>query len=74
MLSTCKECEGGYSLSFLASCAKDAASKITFTYAFTTTVTPPTQTSFVGIYRMGEVNPFLSMTSATVCGNQFSGA
>jgi cathepsin B len=62
-----KECEGGYRLSSLASCAKDAPSAITVTYAFTATVPPPTQASFVGIYRLGDVNPFSSLASAPVC-------
>ena len=65
------ECEGGYRLSSLASCAKDAPSKITVSYAFSATVPPPTQTSFVGIYRMGEVGPFRYLASARVCDTKY---
>jgi hypothetical protein len=63
-----RECEGGYRLSSLASCAGDAPSRVAVTYAFTAAVPPPTQTSFVGIYRLGEANPFAALASAPVCG------
>jgi cathepsin B len=63
-----RECEGGYRLSSLASCARDAPSKVTVSYSFTASVPSPTQLSFVGIYRLGEVGPFNSLASAPVCG------
>ena len=66
-----RECEGGYRLSSLASCALDPLSKITVSYSFTATVPPPTQTSFVGIYPLTEVGPFKSLTSAPVCGAKY---
>ena len=65
-------CEGGYSPSPLASCAKSASTTISISYSFGGTAPPPTQLSFVGIYALAETDPFNSQASAYVCGQTYN--
>ena len=64
------QCEGGYSITPLASCVGDGTS-ISVSYSFGGSTLPPTQTTFVGIYKLTETGPFKSVASGTVCGSVY---
>ena len=65
-----KSCEGGFTVSPLASCVGDSTS-VTLTYTFGGTAPPPTQTSLVGFFALNETGPLNSAVSAAVC-SQYS--
>ena len=64
------QCEGGYTLTTLASCSGDSTS-VTVTYSFAGTAAPPTQTSLIGFFALTETRPLNSLTSASICGAQY---
>ena len=63
-------CEGGYTVKPLASCIGDGTS-ISVSYSFGGATQPPTQTSFIGIYAVGQTGPFQSLTSGSICGSVY---
>jgi hypothetical protein len=63
-------CEGGYALKPLASCVGDK-SAVTVSYSFAGSTLPPTQTTFVGIYKLAETGPFKALASGSVCGSVY---
>ena len=63
---TGSQCEAGYAAAPLATCAGDAT-PITVSYTFGDGAPPPTQATLVGVYQLGEQNPYLYLTSSYVC-------
>ena len=66
------QCNSGFRLSSLASCGQDTSS-ITVQYSFSGAGSPPTQTSFVGVFPPDETGPLRSISSTPVCGSTYPG-
>ena len=66
------QCEGGYRLGPLASCAGDAASVIRGSYSFGGAAPPPTQGTLVGVYPLAETNPLKAAASTPVCSSGYN--
>jgi cathepsin B len=65
------ECNSGFQVSSLASCGQDPPSSVTVEYSFSGAASPPTQTSFVGVYSLDETSPVNSVASAPICGSTY---
>ncbi len=65
------QCNSVFRVSSLASCGQDPRSSITIQYSFSDAASPPTQTSFVGVYPLDEADPLRKVTSALICGSTY---
>ncbi len=70
-----RRCEGGYRAAPLAACDMDPPAHIEIVYSWSAGgASPPTQTSFVGVYALDETNPFRALATAALCGWTYNAA
>ena len=68
---TGSQCEAGYTVAPLATCSGGTA-PITVSYTFDDSAGPPTHSTLVGIFQLGEQDPYRYITASYLCGPTYN--